>query len=82
VENFQSGILKTEKTAIYKAKCVRPFMRPGDTEPNHHYRPWLERVVGKQAVAWEWELHPNSVNDLVIWFLFDEHAILFELTWP
>jgi hypothetical protein len=56
-------------------------MRPGEQEPNYHYRPWLEHVVGEQHVDWQWDLHPGIVDNLCIWFVKEEHAVLFELSW-
>lgn len=25
-------------------------------DPNHHYRPWLEKNVGKQGIDWNWRI--------------------------
>jgi hypothetical protein len=32
-------------------------------DPNDHYRPWLEKHVGKQAWAWDWKMAENDVAD-------------------
>lgn len=63
-------------------RAIRPFMRPGDYEPNEHYRPWLEEHVGKQGVTWNWDIHSVVDNTLEIRFAEEDHATLFELTWP
>ena len=62
--------------------AIRPFMRTGDYEPNHHYRPWLEEHIGKQGVMWNWDIHSVMDNTLEVRFATTEHASLFELTWP
>ena len=61
---------------------IRPFMRPGDREPNEHYRPWLEEHIGEQGVDWNWDIHSVHSNSLAIFFANLEHGTLFELTWP
>jgi hypothetical protein len=62
--------------------AIRPFMRSGDTEPNEHYRPWLEEHIGEQGVNWNWDIHSVTENTLAIYFAESEQASLFELTWP
>lgn len=62
--------------------ATRPFMKYGDREPNEYYRPWLEENVGKQAVDWDWDLSSAGLDILEIYFVTQEHATLFELTWP
>lgn len=57
-------------------------MPPGQEEPNVHYRPWLEENIGRQGVAWDWDLSPQCFELLEIYFVNKEHAMLFELTWP
>jgi len=57
-------------------------MPPGQEEPNVHYRPWLEENIGRQGVAWDWDLSPQCFELLEIYFVNREHAMLFELTWP
>lgn len=34
------------------------------SDPNEHYRPWLESNVGKQGKDWQWK--PGQHNDLYI----------------
>lgn len=62
--------------------AIRPFMRPGEDEPNVHYRPWLEKNVGKQDIHWSWNIHSVKDNSLCISFKDSEKSLLFELTWP
>lgn len=56
-------------------------MRPGELEPNYHYRPWLENHVGEQGVDWQWRIHSTIDNTLEIDFINLEDALLFELSW-
>ena len=32
-------------------------------DPNDHYRPWLEKNVGKQGWDWNWGLRDNNVAE-------------------
>jgi hypothetical protein len=57
-------------------------MKPGHSEPNEHYRPWLESNIGEQGVDWQWYIDSvNSRDGLMIEFRHSEHAVLFELSW-
>lgn len=33
------------------------------TDPNDHYRPWLEKHVGRQGWDWDWKLGPIAANN-------------------
>ena len=33
------------------------------SDPNDHYRPWLEKNVGKQGWDWDWRIEDNNVTD-------------------
>lgn len=33
------------------------------TDPNDHYRPWLEQYVGRQKWDWDWGFVGNDVSD-------------------
>ena len=33
------------------------------TDPNDHYRPELERLVGRQGRDWDWGLHSYDIRD-------------------
>lgn len=39
-------------------------------DPNDHYRPWLEKYVGKQGQDWDWKMLDNDAtnNTLTIKF--------------
>lgn len=50
--------------------------------PNQLYRPWLEMNVGKQGVAWNWNICKDNMDMMRIEFASREHATLFKLTWP
>ena len=62
--------------------ALRPFMDVGNPEPNEYYRPWLEGNIGKQGVDWDWDISNKDYLTLEIYFATQEHATLFELTWP
>lgn len=61
---------------------IRSFQLPGDPEPNEHYRPWIEKHIGRQGETWQWRIHSVNDNLLEILFFYSEDAVLFELTWP
>ena len=52
-------------------------------DPNDHYRPELERVVGKQGWDWYWKVDPNDVDSLIIKFRKskENYASYFALKW-
>lgn len=31
-------------------------------DPNDHYRPWMEKYVGRQYLDWGWELEDDDIN--------------------
>ena len=62
--------------------ATRPFMRGLDSEPNQHYRPWLEEHIGVQGTDWDWGIGNITTGTLEIYFANTTHATLFELTWP
>jgi hypothetical protein len=37
-------------------------------DPNHHYRPYLEKNVGKQGIDWNWKISSFSGDLLAIKF--------------
>lgn len=63
----------------YVAK--RPFMLPGNPEPNEYYRPWLEKNIGEQREEWDWNLCRQDLNVLEFYFDKELHGVLFELSW-
>lgn len=89
-----TGFWESSETILFKSHpriiskmisvhtAIRPFMRSGDREPNDHYRPWLEEHVGEQGVTWNWDIHSVNGNSLAVYFAKEDHATLFELTWP
>ena len=64
---------------VYSA--LRPFMRPGDLEPNYHYRPWLEKYIGEQDESWCWRIVSSDRELLEITFFNPEDAVFFEISW-
>lgn len=57
-------------TVEFKAKWPVGMIERGvfSTDPNDHYRPWLEEHIGKQGRAWDWELSTHDIlsNSLTI----------------
>ena len=56
------------------------------SDPNEHYRPWLEQHAGPQGRSWDWMLDRDSVDeqgwaDIKIKFRDAKIATLFVLTW-
>lgn len=43
-------------------------------DPNYHYRPWLEKTVGKQGWDWNWGLATHEPNDLLVIKFRRKHA--------
>ena len=55
------------------------------SDPNDHYRPWLEKEVGRQGISWDWELEDSDTtnNTLTIKFLIgnEQYASMAALKW-
>lgn len=53
------------------------------SDPNEHYRPWLEENVGKQGLDWDWSLNAGDLETLIIRFVKGkEHlAVQASLMW-
>ena len=55
------------------------------TDPNDHYRPFLEKYVGKQGWNWQWGLANNDAaeNRLTIKIRqkYAEYAIIAKMKW-
>ena len=52
-------------------------------DPNDHYRPELERLVGIQKWDWDWKVNPNNLDILTIKFRKGKakYASYFALKW-
>ena len=52
-------------------------------DPNDHYRPELERLVGRQGWDWDWRVDPYDIDGLMIKFRKGKqyHASYFALKW-
>ena len=54
-------------------------------DPNDHYRPWLEKHVGRQSWHWDWKIVDNdaSANCLTLRIRRDlaEYATIAALRW-
>jgi hypothetical protein len=55
------------------------------SDPNDHYRPWMEKNIGRQGWDWDWAMADNDVaaNQLTIKVRrkYQEHAIMLALKW-
>jgi hypothetical protein len=54
-------------------------------DPNDHYRPWMEKNVGRQKWDWDWGMANNDVSDnrltIKIRQKHQECAIIAKLMW-
>lgn len=52
-------------------------------DPNDHYRPALEKLVGKQGRDWQWKMDDNDIDNILIKFRKgkDRYASYFALKW-
>lgn len=52
------------------------------SDPNDHYRPWLEKNVGKQGWDWDWKVDEDN-RDLLIRFRRgkQQEMMLFSMRW-
>lgn len=73
-------VIVTDMNIVHTSK--RPYMAPGNPEPNEHYRLWLEQNVGAQGFKWNWHLSGLDAYMLNIEFSNTADATLFELKWP
>ncbi len=63
--------------------CVRQLVE--STDPNDHYRPWLEKHVGRQGRDWDWGLTNNDATDnrltIKIRQKHQDSAVIAKLQW-
>lgn len=54
-------------------------------DPNDHYRPWMEKHVGRQGWDWNWGMADRDATDnrltIKIRQKHQEHAIIAKLMW-
>jgi hypothetical protein len=54
-------------------------------DPNDHYRPWMEKNVGRQGWDWDWCMRDNDVNENRLTIKFrrakKELAVVAALKW-
>ena len=54
-------------------------------DPNDHYRPWMEKEVGKQGWDWDWTMMDNDVTENRLTIKFrkgkEKYATLFAMQW-
>jgi hypothetical protein len=55
------------------------------TDPNDHYRPWMEKHVGKQGWDWDWGMADRDATEnrltIKIRRKYEDCAILAKLQW-
>lgn len=74
------GTSDTNHLALSPYKVIKDW--PGDknsSDPNYHYRDWLEEYVGEQGIDWDWYINPRAFNEIVTCFRKSEDAALFRL---
>jgi hypothetical protein len=54
-------------------------------DPNDHYRPWMEKNVGKQGWDWNWGLSGNDATENMLTIKFrkskEQYATLAAIMW-
>lgn len=55
------------------------------SDPNDHYRDYLEQHIGTQGKDWEWHAYPPSNFTKIIILIFDdskqESAFIMQMMW-
>ena len=55
------------------------------SDPNDHYRPWMEANVGKQGWDWDWSLIDKDIRENTITIKFrkgkENYAMMAALLW-
>lgn len=53
------------------------------SDPNDHYRPWLEQHVGRQHIDWQWRFARDNSDNLEIKFRMGKtkYATIAALIW-
>jgi hypothetical protein len=64
---------------------VRWPVDESSADPNYHYRPLLEELVGDQGWDWDWRLEDNDLNENTLTIKFRrgkiEDALYFYMLW-
>jgi len=54
-------------------------------DPNDHYRPWMEKHIGKQGWDWDWGMADRDATDnrltIKIRRKYQDYAIIAKLQW-
>jgi hypothetical protein len=63
-------ILITEDDPRWNWTIGPSMYRVESADPNDHYRPWMEKNVGKQGWDWDWSMVDNDIaaNQITIKF--------------
>lgn len=48
---------------VLKEDSVGGMTQVESADPNDHYRPWMEKHVGRQGWDWDWCLKDNDIAD-------------------
>lgn len=53
------------------------------SDPNDHYRHWMEEKVGRQGWDWDWVLAPDNSNEIIIKVRkkHSQHATMIGIMW-
>lgn len=55
---YMPGIVVTVKWPRGWTEPDKLGVQTESTDPNDHYRPWLEATVGRQGWDWDWKIGP------------------------
>jgi hypothetical protein len=83
---WPKGQIKVGPSHRYGWSGIGPeFEYVDSADPNDHYRPWMEKNVGKQGWDWNWGLANNDAaeNRLTIKIRrkYQDYAIIAKLQW-
>lgn len=53
------------------------------SDPNDHYRPELEKNVGRQGIDWKWDISKYNYDKIEIMFKkrYEKMAVYYQLKW-
>lgn len=60
---YGKGPTVTVKWPVGPIEEVDPVDGTISADPNDHYRPWLEKNVGKQNRDWMWKIGPTAADN-------------------
>jgi len=57
-------IVVTEDSPLWDWSIGPSRYKIESADPNDHYRPWLEKHVGRQGIDWQWEPSFSTKNSM------------------